>query len=327
MSLNFDNLSALTRDQYIPNLVDNIKKSNVLTMRLLGASKPTASGNKVLQPVEYARQTAKGFYSGYDVLDTSPSEVFTDAQYDWVQAFGTITISGKEEALNDGKERVIDLLEAKVKNMEVAMKELYGETLYGTGDGSDGKFVGLQHIIKADRTLGGINSTNYSWWDGGYIKALSSSDAGVAGTTATYAETVNIIEKQIRTAFGSLTKGSDSPTMIVTTQIIFDALEEALSDQVRYNGSQASVGESGFLELKYRGVSIFVDEHCPAGHMYFLNENYMGFRHHRKRNFSFEGFQKPVNQDARIAKMLWLGALTCSNPSRLGLIKNLAIAY
>jgi len=25
--------------------------------------------------------------------------------------------------------------------------------------------------------------------------------------------------------------------------------------------------------------------------------------------------------------MLWLGALTCSNPSRLGLIKNLAIAY
>ena len=61
--------------------------------------------------------------------------------------------------------------------------------------------------------------------------------------------------------------------------------------------------------------------------MYFLNENYIGFRHHRKRDFTFEGFQKPVNQDARIAKILWLGALTCSNPSRQGLIDNLAESY
>tara|TARA_Y100001938_G_C8089796_1_gene434344 strand:- start:382 stop:1362 length:981 start_codon:yes stop_codon:yes gene_type:complete len=326
MALNYDNLSALTKDQYIPNMVDNIKKSNVLTMRLLGASKPTASGNKVLQPVEYARQTAKGFYSGYDVLDTSPTEVFTDAQYDWVQAYGTITISGKEEALNDGKERVIDLLEAKVKNMEVGMKELFGETLYGSGTGTDGKFVGLQHLIKVDRTLGGIDSTSYSWWDGGYIRDAGS-NSGVSGSVATYAETVNVIESEMRQAFGSLTKGSDSPTMIVTTQIIFDALEEALSDQKRFAGSTAGVGDHGFMELKYRGIPVFVDEHCPAGQMYFLNENYLGFRHHRKRDFAFEGFQKPVNQDARIAKIFWLGALTCSNPSRQGMIDDLAESY
>ena len=234
------------------------------------------------------RQTAKGFYSGYDVLDTSPTEVFTDAQYDWVQAYGTITISGKEEALNDGKERVIDLLEAKVKNMEVGLKELFGDTLYGTGTGSDGKFVGLQHLIKVDRTLGGINSTDYPWWDGGYIRDAGSNSA--VTDVASYAQTVTIIESEMRRAFGSLTKGSDSPTMIVTTQIIFDALEEALSDQKRFAGSTAGVGDAGFMELKYRGIPVFVDEHCPPGQMYFLNENYLGFRHHRKRDFTFEGF-------------------------------------
>ena len=51
MSLNYDNLSALTKNQYIPLMVDNIFNSNVLTHRLLRKSKATAGGNKVLQPV------------------------------------------------------------------------------------------------------------------------------------------------------------------------------------------------------------------------------------------------------------------------------------
>ena len=116
MALNYDNLSALTKDKYIPTLVDNIFDSNVLTHRLLRKSTPAASGNKVLQPLEYGKATSKGFYNGYDILDTSPSEVFTDAEYQWKQAYATISISGREEMLNDGPERVIDLLEAKVKN-------------------------------------------------------------------------------------------------------------------------------------------------------------------------------------------------------------------
>ena len=136
MALNYDNLSALTKNQYIPLMVDNIFESNVLTKRLLSKSKASASGNKVLQPVEYAKATAKGFYDGYDILDTSPSEVFTDAEYEWKQMYATISISGREEALNDGAERVIDLLEAKVKNAEKSMKDLFGTTLYGTGTGT-----------------------------------------------------------------------------------------------------------------------------------------------------------------------------------------------
>jgi len=35
MALNYDNLSALTKDKYIPLLVDNIFDSNILTHRML----------------------------------------------------------------------------------------------------------------------------------------------------------------------------------------------------------------------------------------------------------------------------------------------------
>ena len=68
MALSYDNLSALTKDKYIPLLVDNIFESNVLTKRLLKKSKASASGNKVLQPVEYAKSNVaivSSLYEGF----------------------------------------------------------------------------------------------------------------------------------------------------------------------------------------------------------------------------------------------------------------------
>lgn len=322
MALNYDNLSALTKDKYIPTLVDNIFDSNVLTHRMLRKSKPAASGNKVLQPLEYGKATSKGFYNGYDILDTSPSEVFTDAEYQWKQAYATISISGREEMLNDGPERVIDLLEAKVKNAEKSLKDLFGTTLYGTGTGTGDDFVGLQTICSADRSLGGIDSTTYDWWDGKVQAAGSSAFNTVAASSGD-----NSIGREMREMYGTCTVDNDHPTIIVTSQIVFDSYEESLSGQKRFGPAATALADAGFTALMYRNTPVVVDDHCPAGKMFFLNERYLQFRHHRKRNFAFEGFQKPVNQDARVAKIQWLGALTCSNASRQGVITGLPTAY
>ena len=326
MALDYNNLSALTRDKYIPLLVDNIFNSNILTHRMLRKSKASASGNKVLQPLEYAKADAKGFYSGYDVLDTSPTEVFTDAAYDWVQGYATISISGKEEMLNDGAERVIDLVEAKVKNAEKSIKDLFGTTLFGTNTAVASGFLGLGAIVDdSGNSIGGIDSSSYTWW-----KAQEASDS--SSSTGAYSDLVDpadagYIHKQIRNMYGKCTVDNDTPTIIVTTQVIFDAYEESLSAQKRFGASSKSLADAGFQNLLYRGTPIVVDDHCPGGEMYFLNEKYLQFRHHRKRNFAFENFQKPVNQDAAVAKILWLGALTCSNRSRQGKITGLSQNY
>jgi len=324
MALNYDNLSALTKNQYVPLMVDNIFNSNILTHRLLRKSKAGASGMKVLQPVEYAKADAKGFYSGYDILDTSPSEVFTDAEYDWKQCYATISISGREDALNDGAERVIDLLEAKVKNAEKSLKDMFGTSLYGTQTGSGDDFVGLRSIIATGRSLGGIDSSNYDWWDAGVVATATN---GMTYDQAVDSSHADFIQKYIREAYGSLTIDGQKPSIIVTTQVVFDAYEESLTAQKRFGASSKSLADAGFTNLMYRGTPIVVDDHCPAGYMFFLNENYLQFRHHRKRNFKFEGFQKPVNQDARVAKILWLGALTCSAPRYMGSITGLPSAY
>lgn len=324
MALSYDNLSALTKDKYIPLLVDNIFESNVLTKRLLKKSKASASGNKVLQPVEYAKSSSTNFYNGYDIMDTSPSELFTDSEWEWKQMYATISISGREEALNDGAERVIDLLEAKVKNAEKSMKDLFGTTLYGNTDGTGNEFVGLQKMIHTSRTVGGINSSDYSWWDAGYVVA--------SGNSPTYADLAtdgdaDFIQDHLRKAVSSLTIDGSRPTMIVTTPIILDAYEESLTAQKRFGASASSEADAGFRNLLFRDIPVFADDHCPAGMMFLINENFIQFRHHRKRNFSFEPYQKPLNQDARVAKIQWLGALTCSAPRYMGKITGLPTTY
>ena len=82
MSLNYDNLSAMTQDVYIPKLVDNIFKTNILTYRMLKKSIPHGGGTEVVQPVEYASMDSSGgsqsmgFYSGADALTTNEKEKF-----------------------------------------------------------------------------------------------------------------------------------------------------------------------------------------------------------------------------------------------------------
>jgi len=361
---NYDNLSALTRDLYVPKLVDNIYDSNIVTHRMLRKSTPFGGGKKVLQPVEYAKPAEKGFMSSDSAtLLTTSTDMYADAAYDWVQAYATIRITGKEEALNSGAEQVIDMIEAKMKSAERALKDLFGSQLYSDNDGStvsgsvastDG-FLGLQHIISEDTTVGGINSdtSGNEWWDAGYAKTFkgagSTSGASptfnnlvdstaIANQAATAAGEISeaasgdslYIQHIFRNAYGELSIDNDSPTLIVVSQVVFDAYEATLTDQKRFGASDKSLADAGFSNLLYRGTPVVVDsalESEYSGGMIMLNENYIGFRHHRKRNFAFEDFAKPVDRDYAVAKMLWLGALTCSARRMQGKISGLPTTY
>ena len=60
MALNYNNLTALTRDKFIPVLVDNIFNSNVLTFKLLKNAEKLDGGKKILTPIEYGKNASQG---------------------------------------------------------------------------------------------------------------------------------------------------------------------------------------------------------------------------------------------------------------------------
>ena len=60
MSLNYDSLSALTKDKFLPILIDNIFNSNVLTLKLLKDAEKLDGGKKIITPIEYGTNSAQG---------------------------------------------------------------------------------------------------------------------------------------------------------------------------------------------------------------------------------------------------------------------------
>lgn len=336
MSLNYDSLSAITKDKFLPVLVDNIFNSNVLTFKLLKNAEKLDGGKKIITPLEYGKNSAQGFYSGYDVLDTTPSDPITSAEWNWKQAYATMTISGEEELKNAGDSQVLSLLKSKMKNAEKSLKDLFGDKVFNTGAVGANEITSLayssasdgtedNHIIGKDRTLGGIDSNTYSWWDSHEV-AHAGDGSPTWDELVTVTNGQSLIVKEMTKAYGAVTIDNDSPDLIVTTQVIYDAYESALQPNKRFEGD-AKLVDAGFQALRFKGATVVVDSHVPDGHMYFLNTKYLDFKVHSKRNFSFEAFQKPVNQDARIAKIFWMGQLVCTNPRMQGCIYGLPTSY
>ena len=78
--------------------------------------------------------------------------------------------------------------------------------------------------------------------------------------------------------------------------------------------------------MKFKGADVIYDGgiggDCPAGHMYFLNTDYLRLRPHKDRNFKLIGDRERVaiNQDAIYRIIGWAGNLTMSNAKLQGVI-------
>ena len=116
--------------------------------------------------------------------------------------------------------------------------------------------------------------------------------------------------------YGQCSVDADQPDIIVTTQHISDLYETALMSKKRFVGTETAVG--GFTGLQFKNAVVVVDSHCPDGHMYFINSNYLDYKVHSARNFAFEDFRTRENYDAQIARIFWMGQMVCTNPRMLG---------
>ena len=335
-SVDYSSLGALTKEQYIPKLVDNIKKKSVLLSRFLGKSRPNASGNQIHQPLEWADSESLGFYEKYGELEVDPGEFSISAKYDWCQAYASVSISGYEERVNDNPEKLIDLLGAKMKNAEKSLAKKFSDAMYGV-DNED--LVSLKDLANQTSSVGGIDPTadsaKYAFWKGAFVDAhTDATDRAIAGVTADETTQFDgqstVIDKILRNGWEKMSKDSgDKPSLIVVPQVVFDMYEQHLADNKRTpTMGSGEMADAGFTSMKYRGVDMVVDPSCPAGKAYFINEEYLRMVHSRKANFTFSGFKSPVTQDVKTGHILWMGQLICSNRAKaVGEITGLAEDY
>lgn len=294
MPLSYDQISAITEKKFIPKLADNIFDSNPLLSRLKKKSYEKVEGGTVIMvPLNYAVTSASGWYSGADTLSTTDNDVITAAEYSWKQCFAGISITGLDERKNSGDRAILKLVKEKTKIAEKTLMDKLGTGVYS--DGTDPKSIaGLRDIVASNQTVGGISQSTYSWWA-----------AQVDSSTTT----LTIAAMQAR--YNLATVNNDHPTVIATTRSIFNSYYALLQPQQRFQDSETAKG--GFQNLMFNGAPVIADSYCPASHMFFLNENYLHLFAHSDCDMKFEPFVKPVNQDVKVGRVLWMGALGSSN--------------
>jgi len=302
-------------------LQDNVTNNNALLTRLKksGRVKPVSGGRTIVEEMSYAENATFMWYSGYDQLNISPSDVLTAAEFNFAQAAVAVSMSGLEELQNSGsKEQVIDLLEARIENAMSTMANNIALGVYSDGTGYGGRQIGGLQLLIADNpttgTVGGINRANWPFYRNQRFSGTT--DGGAAVTSANITSYMN--QLYLRTC-----RGADKVDLIIADNNYFNLYWQSLQAIQRITSDNQ--GQAGFMSLKYMGADVVFDGGigggCPANHMYFLNSKYIKYRPHSKRNMvPIGGERMAVNQDAMVKLVGFAGNMTLSNAMLQGVL-------
>ena len=303
---NFDEILSTTLKNYVPKLTDNIFSARPLFYALTNGQtiRRISGGAKIVVPVIYGTNSTAGSYSGTDTIDTTAQTGISAAEYDWKQYAATVTISGVEEAKNNGEAQIIDLLEGKIFQTQETIIENMNTMLFGNGTGNSNKdWLGLSALVGSTGSPGGIDATDAdnSWW-----RAAVTNQGSSAITLASMA-----------TLYNNCSVGNDQPTIGITGQNQYEAYEALLVDQIRY--TDTDMADGGFQNLLFKGCPLTFDGTLAGeGKLYFLNTKYLQLVAHSDVWFKPTPFVRPTNQDAVYSQLLCYGELTTSNRARQG---------
>ena len=320
-------------------LADNMTRNIALLNRLSkrGTINTADGGRTIVQELEYAENGTFTRYSGYQVLNISPSDVFTAAEFDWKQAAVAVTASGLEaDVQNTGTEAIIKLVASRVRNAEKTMQNEIWNDMYS--DGTTANQIGGLQLLVADNaatgTVGGINRATYAFWRNQYYDATS--DGGSAATTAN-------IQKYMNTVYNRTVRGTDKPDLLLADTTYYNLYLGSLQAIQRI--TSAEMAAAGFTSLQYMGADVVLDgfplitspsinitgaggantataQGAPANHIYFLNTEYIHWRPHVNRNMVPLDEVQSINQDATVKLIVFAGNMTLSNAFLQSVLKD-----
>lgn len=317
----FTEMVTTTLRNHKKELADNVSQHNALNRRLTkrGKVRIEDGGYSIVCPLDYAENSTYQRFSGYDTLDVSASDVLSAAEYQWKQCAVHVAASGLEIRNNQGRNRLINLVKARLNNAMRSFRNGMSEDLYSTGAAAN-QIGGLQAIV-ADAgtgTVGGIDSgaSAFPFWQNTVQSAAAPLQGGSAITPS-----ATTIESLMLPTYLEVTRGEDQPDLIVMSNDYYTFFEQSQTSIKRYMNEMEA--EAGFVSLKYKKADVFFDggSGIPTAHAYFLNTDFIELVVHQDANMTEIAEKASINQDAVVIPIIWQGNLTCSNRSLQAVMK------
>lgn len=312
----FDEILSTTLKRYGPKIYDNVTNNVTLYRYLRDRNKIQMEdgGYSLLEQVAFDDNNSFQWYSGYQQLDLQRNDQFTTAEFNWKQAAVAVQVSGLEMRQNMGESRVHNRVRELVQNAERTFLNQLGTAVYNDGTTANqltGLGIYVEEVAPASQTstVGGISRSTYSFWRN---QATSN---GTAPTTS------NIIAR-MNTVWRNCKRGTDVPQLIISGGTYFDTFHGALQAYQRI--TTANKGESGYSSLAFHGpggvAMVEYDDQCNASRMYFLNLDFLKLCVHKDANIRTLEDRNPIDQDAFVRWLIFMGEMTISNCARQGVL-------
>jgi hypothetical protein len=304
----FTEVTAVVNDAFMGKLRDAIFNSTAL-LRELNKRKKTLNGGRYIREDILFNNTADGPYGMYEPLPMDHVTDITAAQFDWKRYQQSLVLEEFDRLVAAGPTSILDFVASKMKATELKLKHSISSGVFSDGTTNTKHIDGLRMICAITGTYGGIAKGTYSWWQGHRDSTTSA-----------------LSIKSMTAMFRDCTVDEDSPDMLVTGDDTLDVYENLLDPGQRYVNTDTA--NAGFRSLTFKGRPIVSDSHCPTTttipDIFFLNFDYLQLVVHGKRDMKFRGFESPIDQDAVVGRILFMGNIVCGNPRMQGWMSALA---
>lgn len=307
MALTYNQVTAITHDLISDKLTEGVFKSNKFLARLREKQELEEGGNKIIKPLMSVDDTGStgAFYAKADSLALTAYDGLSASEHAWKQIYEQVLIYKTDIAKNAGKLGVLKLIDSKVRQAEMAMRQRMvkgalsdGTALTGALDAD--QFVGLQAIIASAGTYGGIAPADLATWvsyvddNGGILRAL----------------TLPILDKAYDQA---VEEGIGGPSVGIMDKSVFTKFKGLLTGQQRVikDDTVSGQGHKGQVVV-YNGIDHMIENNMKANTLFYVDEDHFKLCVHKDNNMRRQSIKDLETADALLERIFLYGATVAS---------------
>jgi len=302
-------------------IIDQIFTATPLWYLLTKKGKRTteAGGRWIEIPLQYARNETVQFFGKGDAISIADTQPLTVARWDWKYLAGSIVRYFVDDQKNRGQAAVINMMNAKIDNLQSSLIDKLENSLFGDGTADAGKAIdGFGNIIAevpTSGTVAGIDRATYVWW--------RNNATNMTGLSAS----VNL-RKYMSTMFNDCGRQGEGvtrfPDLIVTSQTTYEYYESECLEIAQIRIGDRTLADLGFGDLAYKGRPMTWSPALTANSMYFVNTAFLQWVADPIANFDMTEWKPIIDQpNDRVAQVVTVGNLVCSNCKRQGVLFNI----
>jgi hypothetical protein len=298
-----DSLLTTTLSKWTDNdMVLNTFNKTPTLKRLMEQKKTIDGGASMIVPITYGANSTVKAYAYDGLLDTTPQEGILAAQAAWKQYAGALVVNGQEVRMNSGKEKVIDLVKAKLQQLEESFRAQLTTDLFATSTATN-SITCMPTIFDATTTIQEIAVTS-SWWAAGLNASVGSFAANGLSAMRTAYTTIDVL----------LPEGEADT--IITTPTVYNLYEGSLVQNQRYAPSDKT-GNASFQTLKFKNADVMYDTACNSGVMYMFPSSMLKLYVHSAADMVESEWRVPINQDVRLKYIFLMAQLVVTSRRKL----------